>query len=100
MHVSDAQDWVNAGEPVGDHSTSVIISREDRAWYVSSYIAEALRMRSYAPKGGGPEYQMWNSGWKAVDRDALRSRGVDNILKYMGLSATDTNTYSSEHPSQ
>jgi len=33
-----------------------------------------------------------------ADEFSQRSRGVNTILRYMGLSPTDTNTYSSEHP--
>ena len=73
--------------------------REMRAWYVSGVVAEALGMKNYAPKGGGPEYQVWNRGWKAVDVRTLRSTGVSNILKNLySASPGDTNTYSSEHP--
>jgi hypothetical protein len=96
-HVGDAQAWVWAGEPVGGQLDLNHYSREQGAWYVSSYIAEALGMKRYAPRGGGSEFQVWNSGWKAADRETLRSRGVNTILRYMGLSPTDTNTYSSEH---
>lgn len=56
-------------------------------------------MKNYAPKCGGPEYQVWNRSWKAVDVQTLRSTGVSNILKNLySASPGDTNTYSSEHP--
>ena len=70
-----------------------------RAWYVSGVIAEALGMNNYAPKGGGPEYQVWNRGWKAVDVQTVRSVDISNILKNLYIaSPSNTNTYSSEHP--
>jgi RHS repeat-associated protein len=97
-HVGDAQAWVGAGEPMGGTLDLNHYLREQRAWYVSSYIAEALGMKREAPRGGGAEFQVWNSGWKAADREVLRSRGVNTIMRYMGLSPTDTNTYSGEHP--
>ncbi len=42
-------------------------------------------------------YLVWNAGWKAADFEAKRSKGVANILNYMNLKPTDTDTYSSEH---
>jgi hypothetical protein len=97
-HVADANAWL------GTHCTGCSTDlnhyfREQRAWYVSSVIAQALGMKNFAPKGGGPEYQVWNRGWKAPDVQTLRSTGISNILKNLYMAApSDTNTYSSEHP--
>jgi RHS repeat-associated protein len=96
-HVGDAGIWYTSGHPTGGEYDLNHYSREERAWYVSSYVAGALGMRSYGPRGGGREFQVWNSGWRAADRETLRSHGVDTILHYMGLTPTDANTYSSEH---
>jgi hypothetical protein len=95
-HVGDAQAWVMT-HSVGGPLDYNHFFREERAWYVSSYIAEALGMKREAPRGGGKEYEVWNRGWKAADRETLRSRGVSTILRYMGVKATDADTYSSEH---
>jgi len=97
-HVADANTWL-----IGHFTTGALnmnhYFREMRAWNVSGVIAEALGMKQFAPKGGGPEYQVWNRGWKAADVQTLRSTGISNILKNLyGASASDTNTYSSEHP--
>lgn len=97
-HVGDAQASVSAGEPIGGALDLNHYFREQRAWHVSSYIAEALGMKREAPRGGLAEFQVWNRGWHATDREVLRSRGVNTILRYMGLSPTGTDTYSSEHP--
>jgi len=102
VHVADAQTWVMAGEPNGGVLGALNLNhffREERAWYVSSYIAEALGMKQYGVLGGGREYEVWSSGWKAADRDTLRTRGVNKILGQLySASPTDTNTYFSEHP--
>lgn len=96
-HFADANVWL------GTHCTGCSTDlnhyfREQRAWYVSSVIAQALGMKNFAPKGGGPEYQVWNRGWKAPDVQTLRSTGISNILKNLYMAApSDTNTYSSEH---
>jgi RHS repeat-associated protein len=97
-HVADANTWLIGHFTSGAFDMNHYF-REMRAWNVSGVIAEALGMKHYAPKGGGPEYQVWNSGWKAADIQTLRSTGISNILKNLyGSSPTDTNTYSSEHP--
>jgi hypothetical protein len=54
-------------------------------------------MNNLAPHGGGKEFQVWNKGWKAADVETMRSKGVANILNYMNLKPTDTDTYSHEH---
>jgi hypothetical protein len=93
-HVGDAQAWA-ATHSLGGPTDLNHFAREQRAWYVSSYVAQALGMRSYG--AGGADYNVWNRGWRAADRETLRSRGVANILRYSGLSASDTDTYSHEH---
>jgi len=91
-HVGGAQAWVGAGEPMGGALDLNHYLRDQRAWYVSSYIAEALGMKREAPRGGGSEFQVWNSGWKAADRETLRSRGVNTILRYMGVCSATIRT--------
>jgi hypothetical protein len=54
-------------------------------------------MKNLHPYGGGSAYYVWNRGWKAADVQTLRSRGIANILNYMSLKPTDTDTYTSEH---
>jgi hypothetical protein len=95
-HVADAQAWLNAGHPAGGSTDLNHYAREQRAWFVSSYVAQALNLKSYGA-GGGSEYNVWKRGWKAADRETLRSRGVGNVLRYMRLSPSDTDTYSQEH---
>lgn len=94
-HVDQAMTWLYHGEgAIGDINH---FAREQTAWTVGSSIAQALGMKSLAPYGGGREHQVWNDGWKAADVQTLRSKGIANILNYMSLKPTDTDTYSSEH---
>jgi hypothetical protein len=96
-HVRDAQAWLGDFHAAFSETNLNHYSREQRAWNVSSYVAQALNLKSYAPSGGGKEYQVWNRGWKATERETKRSNGVNTILRYMNLKATDTDTYSQEH---
>jgi RHS repeat-associated protein len=97
-HVADANNWL-IGHFAGGGLNMNHYFRELRAWQVSGVMAEALGMKQFAPKGGGPEYQVWNRGWKAADVQTLRSTGISNILKNLYFAApSDSNTYSSEHP--
>ncbi len=94
-HVDQAQTWLAGGEgAIGDLNH---YAREQAAWTVGSSIAQALGMKTYAPHGGGSEYQVWNKGWNAADVQTLRSKGLGNILNYSNLKPTDTDTYSNEH---
>lgn len=96
-HVADANAWLST-HCAGCSTDLNHYFREQRAWYVSSVVAQALAMKSFAPKGGGPEYRVWNRGWKAADVQTLRSTGISNILKNLyRVAPTDTDTYSSEH---
>jgi RHS repeat-associated protein len=95
-HVGDDLAWA-ATHTVGGSTDLNHYAREQRAWNVSAYVAQGLNLKPYGPKGGGREYQVWNRGWKAAERDTLRSRGIERILRYSRLSANDTNTYSQEH---
>jgi RHS repeat-associated protein len=95
VHVDQAQTWLAGGESsIGDLNH---YAREQAAWTVGSSIAQALGMKTFAPHGGGSEYQVWNKGWKAADVQTLRSKGIANILNYSNLKPTDTDTYSNEH---
>jgi RHS repeat-associated protein len=97
-HVDQGQTWLAGGEgSVGDLNH---YAREQAAWTVGSSIAQALGMKSYAPHGGGTEYQAWNKGWKAADVQTLRSKGIGNILNFSNLKPADTDTYSNEHHHQ
>jgi RHS repeat-associated protein len=96
-HVGDAQAWLGDFHSAFSETNLNHYAREQRAWNVSSYVAQALNLKSYAPSGGGKEYQVWNRGWKAAERETKRSNGVETILRYSNLKPADTDTYSQEH---
>jgi YD repeat-containing protein len=94
-HVDLAQAWLSGGE--GSTGNINHYANEQAAWAVGASIAQALGMKNLHPYGGGSAYYVWNRGWKAADVQTLRSRGIANILNYMSLKPTDTDTYTSEH---
>jgi RHS repeat-associated protein len=95
IHVAQGNAWLDGGESSAADINHYM--RETAAWTVGSNLARALGMKSLAPYGGGPEYQVWNRGWKAPDVETMRAKGLGNIMNYMSLKPTDTGTYSSEH---
>jgi RHS repeat-associated protein len=104
-HVGDYQAWLDAGRPAGGALDLNHYAQEQRAWYVSSYISEALGMKSYRPPGGGSEMQVWNAGWARADAatvESHRSAGVQSVLGYMASRNPDfganskSDTYSAE----
>lgn len=96
-HVGDAQNWLSDYHCAFCSADLNHYEREQRGWNVSSYMGQALNLRSYGPSGGGSEYQVWNRGWKQADRGTKRSRGFGTIARYSSLSPTDTGRYSTEH---
>jgi RHS repeat-associated protein len=93
-HAGDITNWLDS------HSSSSVNDinhyyREWRAWDVSSFVGQALGMKNV--NAGSNDYQVWNKGWKAVDRETLRSNGVQKILQYSNLKWNDTDFYSTEH---
>jgi RHS repeat-associated protein len=96
-HVADGRAWLST-HATGGPTDLNHFHREFRAWYDSSYIAQALGLKSYGPDGGGSEYHVWNKGWKEADRSILRLGGVGRILQLGLLNRTSTDdTYSREH---
>jgi RHS repeat-associated protein len=104
VHVANYQAWENIGDPTAGALTH--FTNEAAAWAVGSFVAQALGMRSLAPKGAGPgtecaQCEVWNKGWKAADVDVLRARGIQNILHYYGQKFgydTESQTLSQELP--
>jgi len=95
VHIDQGNAWLNGGESsIADINHYF---REQQAWNLEGSVARALGMNSLAPHGGGKDFQVWNKGWKAADVETMRAKGVGNILNYMNLKPTDTDTYSSEH---
>lgn len=95
VHIDQGNAWLNGGESsIADINHYF---REQQAWTLEGSVAGALGMNSLAPYGGGKDFQVWNKGWKAADVETMRAKGVGNILNYMNLKPTDTDTYSSEH---
>jgi hypothetical protein len=95
VHVTQGTAWLDGGESsVADINHYM---REMGAWTVASDLSRALGMKSLAPHGGGPEFQVWNKGWKAADFETMRSKGLATIMNYMSKTPTDTDSYSSEH---
>jgi RHS repeat-associated protein len=95
QHVSDGMNWLLAGSPEGGMLDLNHWFREARAWQVSSYMAEGLGLPSY-PKGGGRQFEVWNTRWEAADRETFRSRGVSALNDRMGNNILGNDTYSNE----
>jgi RHS repeat-associated protein len=80
-HLAQYKTWLSGGQgPVGDLNH---FERETGGWRVSSFVAQALGMKSLRPHGGGGEMAVWNSGWRAGDIETLREKGIAAILSYM-----------------
>ena len=96
-HVADAQAWVAGGECAGCSSDIDHNARETRAWNVSSYMGQALNLRSVDP--GFANTQVWNRGWRQADITTKRANGIVEILKrYLEKYPTSmTDTYTMEH---
>lgn len=95
-HVFDYQEWLE-DEAVGGDRDLNHFATETNGWNVSSFVGQALGMKSVKPKGGDRDYEVWNRGWKEGERDTKRAHGIDTIMRYSNLHPTDTDTYSSEH---
>lgn len=80
QHVLDFMNWQLGGGPIGGMLDLNHWFMEARAWSVSSYMAEALGMKSFGA-GGGRRFEVWNTRWEAADRETYRSRGVSTILE-------------------
>lgn len=96
-HVADAQAFVGDYHTMYGTKDLNHFERETRAWNVGSYVAQALNMKSYGPKGGGREMDAWNRGWKTVDWEKKRAEGITRIMRYSNLNPSDTDRYSNEH---
>ncbi|MFV0388158.1 MAG: RHS repeat domain-containing protein [Pyrinomonadaceae bacterium] len=98
-HVADDLAWVNAGHPTGGDTDLNHYFREQRGWSVSSYVGQGLNLKSVSAgsDNSGKSYEVWSRGWKAAEIETKRAVGISNILTYMNLKSTDTDTYSNEH---
>jgi RHS repeat-associated protein len=98
-HVADFKAWVNGGECRGCSLDMDHRQTETRAWTVSSYMGQALDMRTVRPLHGGRATQVWNRGWKQVDISTKRASGLNEILKLDPKTANPTpaSRYSGEH---
>ena len=77
-HVADYQAYLAA--LVNEPEVAAVLNlqlyfTEDRAYTVSSYMAQALGLKSYYPEKMGAD-QLWNSGWKENEREVKRSTGI------------------------
>ena len=94
-HVADNQAF-NATHSGGvyDYGGPTDISEyetERRAYEVSSFVAQAVGKGSYPNNlEDRPKLQVWNSGWKAADRETKRAAGIDRLIStyYDGASKT------------
>ncbi len=104
-HTSDAQEFstalTNDFRANGASSTVAIMGdanrthyeREVRAYIVSSAMARGLGLPNYhinSTAHRGRTYEIWNEGWRNVDRE--RQRGIDRLLREdYGLTPTTNN---------
>lgn len=104
-HTADAQEFATAltndFRANGASSTAAIMGvanrthyeREVRAYIVSSAMARGLRLPNYhinSTSHRGRTYEIWNEGWRNVDRE--RQRGIDRLLREdYGLTPTTNN---------
>lgn len=80
-HVADFQDWL-AHRGMADEATYDITQyeTETRAFFVSSYIAQGLGLKSYYPEANPDYEQVWNKGWTASQREVYRAYGVSEWI--------------------
>lgn len=75
-HVADYQELANARGTSNEPSKDIsLYATEQRAYFVSSYAAQALQISPYYP-GAQRDEQVWNKGWKANEREVKRANGV------------------------
>jgi hypothetical protein len=94
-HVADNQAF-NATHSGGiyDYGGPADISQyetERRAYEVSSFVSQAVGKGSYPNNlEDQPKLQVWNSGWKAADRETKRAAGIDRLINtyYDGTAKT------------
>jgi RHS repeat-associated protein len=99
-HVADALNWVYSGHTTGGSTDLNHFFREERGWYVSSFIGQALNLKkvSAGTDRNGKSYEVWNRGWKELEIETKRANGINDIVvNHMRLNSTDTDTYSREH---
>ncbi|MCC6487562.1 MAG: RHS repeat-associated core domain-containing protein [Candidatus Hydrogenedentes bacterium] len=105
QHAEDAQGYAAGAtafiqqrglDVVGGPLDLTKYAREVNAYNISSFAAQRLRMPTL--RTGGQE--IWNAGWREVDRDRLRSLGINNLLRLSptyGLTPANPGTrYSQE----
>jgi RHS repeat-associated protein len=76
-HVADFQEYIaNRGDPGLTAAYDIeAFFTEDRAYTVSSYLAQALGEKSYYPNAN-KDSQLWNKGWKENERESKRALGI------------------------
>jgi RHS repeat-associated protein len=75
-HVADFQDLLaHRGTPSESSYDLTGYETEQRAYFVSSFMAQALNLKSYYPNAD-ENRQVWNRGWKETKRETNRVRGV------------------------
>ncbi|MBX3291017.1 MAG: hypothetical protein KF855_17035, partial [Acidobacteria bacterium] len=98
-HVADAREYWSEGTPTGSLDRTHF-DRERRAYFVSSYVAQAQGLSMYSKSSSlapGDKYRIWNRGWKAAEREEKRSRGINNyIQRHYGYTEDDQGTTYSE----
>lgn len=79
-HVADMQDYISH---IGTQSESAydltVWQTERRAYFVSSYMAQAMGKESYYPDAPDKGYQVWNKGWEENERLIKRLVGVSRF---------------------
>jgi RHS repeat-associated protein len=80
-HAADAVAWIANGRPPGGASDLLMTDVEFRGRVVGGAMAQALGLKNYGVRGGGPDYQVWNRSWKAADVATLRARGASNTVR-------------------
>jgi RHS repeat-associated protein len=98
-HVADANEYWSEGTPGGGLDRTHY-DRERRAYFVSSYVAQAQGLSVHQRNDLAPsdKYRIWNKGWEPAEREEKRSRGVNNYIeKHYGYTPTSQgDTYSQD----
>jgi len=81
QHVADDDSWLASGREVGGSTDLTHRDTEIAAYTTESLAAQAMGFRGSLVRGEQRKtYQIWNSGWKAADRETYRTRGVINTV--------------------
>jgi RHS repeat-associated protein len=81
-HIADFQELASArGTPNESNKDVDAYTTERRAYFVSSYMAQALNVSPYYPEES-KDRQIWNKGWKENVREVKRANGVTNYTPW------------------